>query len=619
MYENVHYHESLDLLKEEASALLSNGAGVIFTTNVGKKLNYKYLRLMHEAAVKHGLNPEEVVKHFNCSTCARFMSRVGHLVVDHEGALRSVYWNPHAVIDPLMKDVVAGMKAYVESARIQNVFNVNGPYRNYTEVTNLGGKEFKHYFIEKNVLVHRTPVLNVPIDMSDFSKKFDQVAAVIRFTNEVNLDTVLFVDSLFQARTIEHVGASEKTVKDLRDLISNLQIAKCLPAYETANNPYDRETVLVNKVWMIAMKNTNLLSIRGSILGKLMTFVQDALSKGARDAQIEGIVKFWREQTSGLKYMRTTREASESQISKTARFLDEGGWNNSLKQVEAAEKDIPVHWEAKQCWAFEEGDEPVVNDFAAFAARKGVEVETKSKPKPIDLGYFINEALQYVDSMGVVATGLSFRPIMINRMADMDAKPIFSWDNEESRAPFIPWRYDHNFMIRDLRPEPSITKDGQTVLPVLSITSDKAIGYVGRRAEDTVVFFQFGGISMPDAPRPALFAESMKPEFYEHRRALEDYSRATRIERSATQQSISMAFGPRHPQQTETVNVLVHVRFNEQGQVLFGCRNAIYRFDANGYVIKPDFEKFGVITDRSGFMASAAPATPVATAEMTSI
>ena len=619
MYENVHYHESLDLLKEEASALLSNGAGVIFTTNVGKKLNAKYLQLMRTAAINHGLNPDEVVRRFNCSTCSRFMSRVGHLVVDHEGAVRSVYWNPHAVIDPLIKEVVAGMKAYVESARIQNVFNVNGPYRNYTEVTNLDGKEFKHYFIEKDVLLHRVPLLKTDIDMSDFSKKFDQVAALIRLTNEINLDTVLFVDSLFQARTIEHVGASEKTVKDLRDLIINLQIAKYLAAYETANSPYERETILVNKIWMIAMKNPNLLSIRGSILGKLMAFVQDALSKGAREAQIEGIVKFWREQTSGLKYMRTTREASESQISKTARFLDEGGWNNSLKQVEAAEKDIPVHWEAKQCWAFEEGDEPIVNDFAAFAARKGVEVEAKSKPKPIDLGYFINEVLQYVDSMGLVATGLTFRPIMINRMADMNAKPIFSWDTEESRAPFIPWRYDRNFMIRDLRPEPSITKDGQTVLPILSITSDKAIGYVGRRAEDTNVFFQFGGISMSEDPRPALFAESMKSEFYEHRRALEDYSRSIKIERSTTQQSISMVFGPRHPQQTETINVLLHVRFNEQGQTLFGCRNAIYRFDANGYVIKPDFEKFGVITDRSGFMASAVPATPVATAEMTSI
>ncbi|QTH80483.1 hypothetical protein PA10_00285 [Pseudomonas phage pPa_SNUABM_DT01] len=602
MTEAIQYHEALDELRAASEALLKDGAGVIFTTQCRKKLGEQYLRAMANAAKELNMDVNEVVTHFRCSTCSRFMARVGHLVIsnpENPFAVRSVFWNPAVVTDPLMKLVVAEMKRYVESARIQNVYNVDGPYKQYTEVTNLGGKEFRHYFIPQAVLTHRVPVLNNPISIADFSKKFDQVAALIRFTGEVSLDTVMYVDGLFQARMIEHVGASEKTMGDLKALLASLQVAKSTSDYGLAQGDYNKETILVNTIWMAALRNMNMLSIRGSILGKLLAFTHDALAKGAREAQLDGIKKFWATQTDGLHYQRTTREASESQLSKTARFLEEGGWNESLKQVEAAELDLPVLWQAKEAWTFEEGHKAISNDFAAFAAKKGVELNDPTQPKPIDLGYFINEVLPFVESMGFVATGLTFMPILVNRMANLEAKPIFVYDTLENRAPFIPWRYDRNYSVRELNPLASLTKNGETVLPVLSITSDSTIGYKGRRPQDNDIFFQFGGISMPQAPRPALFAESMDKQFYEHRRAIEDYCRNTIVPRSETQQSISMVFGPRHPQDHSNVFVLLHVRFGEEGKARFGATNVTYRFDARGYTVQPDLSKFEVIRDRT--------------------
>ncbi|MNO12946.1 hypothetical protein D3C76_25660 [compost metagenome] len=623
MTDAINYHEALHQLTVAAEELLRDGAGVIFTTQCRKKLAARYMSVIISAAEE--FFPDQVAEirqHYRCSHCFRFMERAGHLVVadkHNEFGVRSVFWNPEAVSDPFFKKVVAEMKQFVEAARIQGAFNEEGPYRNYVGTTSLGGKSFDHFYIPQGSLTHRVPVLNKPISLGKLNQQLDRMTALQRLIKEVSLETVMYVDSLFQAKTIEHVGEGAKSLEDLKGLLGTVGVAKSLPAYTSSDSEYVKETLIVNKVWMAAMTSFNLLALRGSLLGKLLIFTHKALLEGARETQLAGIIKFWKTQTDGLHYMRTTREASESQVQRTARFLEEGGWMESLRQVEAAEIEIPVVWAAKAPWAFEEAHVPVADDFGTFAARKGVEMEKPANQvNPIDLGYFFNEVLPYVDQMGLVATGLYFMPIMINRMADLNAKPIFKYDSEEKRAPFAPWRYNEQFNISQLIKDPSVQKGGEVVIPVLSVTTSSTLGYTMRSKEENIAFL-FGGIGMKEAPRPALFAESLKSEFYEHRRALEDYCRETQIPRSTTQQAISMFFGPRHPQQTKSVGVIVHVRLNEEGQARFGRRDARYRFDANGYTVAPNVEQYTVITDRSVQEAQATPAPKAAEASMQSL
>ncbi|MCY1282874.1 hypothetical protein D9M68_18470 [compost metagenome] len=593
------YHQTLDQLHVASNELLRPGVGVLFVTQVRKKLNQHYLKLVRQAAISHNLpEVEAFVQEYTCSTCSKFMARVGHLVMGTDEGVKSIYWNPEVVTDPVMKTVVEGMKRFVEEARIINLFNTKGPYVLYEEHTNLGNKPFRHFYMDQAVLTHRVPVIGQAIDTGRLTTQMDRMNTLIRLVGEVNLDTVVFVDNLFKSRVIEYVGDNKNTLEQFMQLVMNIAILKTMPAYTAQVNPYSQETLVVNAIWKAGMRAMGLLGLRSSLTGKLLLRAAEILSKGASDNQVQLLAAFWAEQTSGLKYKRTTAEASESQVAKTARFLEEGGWLPSLEQVEAAEIDIPVIWEAARPWTFEEAHKPTDNGFAAFAEKKGAELASPSSIIPVDLGYFMNEVLPFTEELGMVATNLQFQPILINAMANMDAKPIFTYDSAEKRVPFIPWKYQQQFNVRDLQPGPSVIKDREAVLPVLSITTNKAIGYAPRNDED-LIFFQFGGISMPMAPRPTLFAESLIPEFHHHRRALEDYSRVTEIHRAKTQQSISMVFGPRHPRQTGQMALIIYVRLNEEGQTRFGKRDMRYRFDANGWTIAPEFDKHTVFTDRA--------------------
>lgn len=612
------YHATLDELRIAAEELLKPGIGVLFVTQARKKLNQHYLKSLRAAATYWDVEDVEAyVQEYTCSTCSKFMARVGHLVMGELTSIKSLYWNPDVVTDPIMKMVVMEMKRFVEESRIVNVYNPAGPYAEYNENTNLGGKPYRHFYMPQELLTHRVAVLNSPIRLEEFSKQFDRVNALIRIVGEVKLQTVMYVDGLFKARDIEYVSTAAETLKFFEELLAGVAIAKSLVEGNPGSNPYSVETAVVNTVWKYAMRHTGLLTLRGSILGKLLLKAEELLETGAREHHKAAMIAFWKESTNGLNYRRTTAPASESQIAKTARFIEEGGWAASLKQVEAAEIELPAIWEAKKVWAFEEEHAPTENDFAAFAAKKGVETPGQKYPTPIDFGHFFNEVLPYVESMGFLATGLTFKPILFNRQADMESKPIFKWDTEEKRAPFIPWRYEQNFNIGQLNPAGTVVKDREVVIPVLSITTSDAVGYAPRN-DEALVFLQFGGISMPMAPRPTLFAEALKGELYEHRRAFEDFSKSTQIPRATTQQSISMAFGQRHPKMVGSVEVIVYVRVNDEGVVRFGHRDLRYRFDANGWQVAPDFDKYPVITDRLAAGASR-PAAPVVPDMATSI
>ena len=596
-----NYHETLDQLAVAAETLLKSGAGVIFVTQARSKLNQFYLSTVAMKAKEHGLDEEsvkEMVQHYTCSTCSKFMARVGHLVVQDGEETRSVYWDPSVVEDPILRDVVSAMKSYVEDARILNIFNPAGPYSNYEEFTNLGGKGFRHYYIKKELLTHRK-VDGSPIDLPDVKKQFDQFSALIRFTKEVGLKAAMATDSLFEGKYISHVSSSKKNLKAFLELQAHLAAIKASGNYQTTLGEYNQETLLINAIWMFAVKNPNILSIRNSILGQLLRMVEEGGS--SNPDKLKAAQEFWKVNTDGLHYMRTTREASESQLAQTAQFLEEGGWNESLKQIEAAEADIPVHWVAAKRWTFENIQEETQQGFENFVTRKTKgEQPRDSIPLSMDAGYFFNEVLPYVESMGLVLTNSRFSPVLINRMASMDAKPIFRWDTEETRAPFIPWRYNDPFYVSDLVTDKTIVKDGKIVVPVLSVSSNRAINYGGREEGNPILFFQLGGIGVEWNPKPTLFAEALKPEFHHHRRGLEDYSRETSIPRCKGQQSISLLIGPKNPHVHQHLDLLIEVTYNKDGAIRFSEKSGIYRVNGAGYNVVPNLSRYLVITGREG-------------------
>ncbi|MNB61159.1 hypothetical protein D3C87_1151690 [compost metagenome] len=612
--DSLKYHESLDQLQIAAQSKLAPGAGAVFATQLRKKMMSTYLLVIGKvASVMYPDNVSEIVKHYDCSQCARFMSRVGHLVVESEQGVESVFWNPDDVTDPFFKEVVRQMKQFVEGGRITTLFNPNGPYQHYKNITTGEGSDtqWQHFFIQPNYLRHRYAGLDREISFDDFHKTADRVNSLIKLTKEVDLATVMWVEQLFQARTLEHLEHSEATIKAFADLLANLSVAQSLVGYTSAND-YVKETMLVNRIWIFAMKHRALAALRGSLVGKLLAEAAKLMKNPNRTKAHElGLVSFWKEQSSSLHYRRTTAPASSGQLERTANFLQENNWLPSFKQREAAEVDVPALWQAPSRWTWIEGQQVSAQaDFAEFAARKGVDVEQVKAPITMDIGYFYNEVLKHVDALGVDMTDLSWKPALLNTMVDLTAKPIFKWDSEERRAPFVPWTYNQNFRAGELISDKSVIQNGRVILPVLSITSSSVIGYHGRNPEAEALMFLFHGIRMPHAPRPALFADAVKSELYEYRRAIEDYSASTQIPRAEGQQSIGLTFGPRHPNQTGSVNITLHARLNDAGKVLFGARDIRFVVDGTGYKIKPTVDEDKAIRDRLAVDAPAPAEAP---------
>lgn len=620
--DSLRYHESLDQLQIAAQSKLAPGAGAIFATQQRKKMMHNYLLIVGKvASAMYPDNVSEIVKHYDCSQCARFMSRVGHLVIESEQGIESVFWNPDAVTDPFFKEVTRQMKQYAEAGRITTLHNPNGPYQHYKNYTTSEGSDvqWQHFFIQPNFLRHRYAGLDREISFDDFHKTSDRVNSLIKITKEVDLATVMWVEQLFQARTLEHLENSEATIKSFADLLANLSVAQSLVGYTSANT-YAQETMLVNRIWIFAMKHRALAALRGSMVGKLLLEAAKLMANPNRTKAHElGLISFWKEQTSTLNYRRTTAPASSGQLERTANFLQENNWLPSFQQREAAEIDVPALWQAPQRWTWIAGQQVSAQaDFAEFAARKGVDVEQVKAPITMDIGYFFNEVLQHVDALGVDMTDLSWKPALLNVMADQTAKPIFKWDSEERRAPFIPFTYNMNFRAAQLVTDKTVVHNGRVILPVLSITSSSVIGYHGRTPDNEALMFLFHGVRMEHGPRPALFAEAVKGELYEHRRAIEDYSASTQIPRAEGQQALGLTFGPRHPNQEGSVNITLHARLNDAGKVLFGARDIRFVIDGTGYKIKPVIDEDKAIRDRLAVDAPApAPApAPEASAQL---
>jgi hypothetical protein len=613
------YHESLDQLQIAAQSKLAPGVGAIFATQQRKKLMKHYLLSIEKVAkAAYPDHIREIVQHYNCAQCSRFMSRVGHLVADGANGLESVFWNPEAVTDPFFKEVVKLMKIFVEEGRITTLFNPEGPYKNYQNITKSedGTHTWQHYFIQPNYLRHRYAGLDREIDFDQVAKQADRVNSLIKLTKEIDLPTVMWVEQLFQARTLDHLENSEATIKAFADLLANLQVAQSLVSYTSAND-YQKETLLVNRIWVFAMKHRALAALRGSMLGALLKEAAKLMANEHRTKAHElGLVSFWKSQTSAVKFRRTTAPASSGQLERTANFLQENDWLPSFQQREASEKDVPALWEAKERWTWIEGKKmSAQTDFSEFASRKGVEVEQIKAPIVMDVGYFFNEVLKHVDALGVDMTDMTWKPSLLNIMADLNAKPIFKWDTDERRAPFVPWTYNQNFRAQELVKDKSVVQNGRVILPVLSLSSSTIVGYHTPGTESEALMLWFGGITMPYAPHPALFADAVKGELYEHRRAIEDYSRETQVPRAEEQQAIGLTFGPRHPNQQGEVKITLHARLNEAGQVLFGAKDIRFVVDGCGYKIKPVTAGLPVIRDRNAVaepeVAPAAESAPM--------
>ncbi|MNP89163.1 hypothetical protein D3C85_15660 [compost metagenome] len=618
-YKAINYEQTIAELKLAADTLLDNGAGVLFNTNCRKKLFQRYLFTIATVAMERGATDVEagaLRQHYNCSHCHNFMERIGHIVhFVKRGAFataESVLWNPDVVTDGFMREVVKRMKECVETARITQPVVAGQSHYNCVQYTNNGGKEFGHFHLNPHLLIHRQLVLKTRLLNLHIPGFINKSATLFRLVDEVKIPAISHLKTMFTSRKLRHpIAGGEKVLERLLQLYLEIAAIKMSPLYNTAVNDYARETIEHNLIWHYASTYPELVNLRSSILGDALLRVQSSLNILQR-VDDERIIAFWGEKTNGINYRRAKRPATQSQVEKTTEFLKENGYIESMQQVHVSAEDLPKCWVPKP--ARKGNVEDVPNDFLKFAAMDNKQVTAgRVAPITIDAGEFFNTALQYVESMVLLATGLSFKPIQYNRQVDM-AKPVFLWDKEGARCGYVAWLFNSPYRINQLIEDNSIVKHGEVRVPVIGITSTAVVGNLLKEERPDIQLL-LGGLRVPDHPRPALFPTAMVSELYEHRRVLEDYSRSTVLEECKGTPAITISIGkydggPRG----NGSSIRLIAKLNPIGAAVYGHDEVCFMIDASAYHVDLDTDKLVQTTEPAIEVQAEQP--PVSTAEM---
>lgn len=586
------YETTIARLSESAAEKLDGGLyGVLFTTQIRRRLMRLWLDAIAKVA-SQTMSPEEVkaiVQHYTCAHCAKFMERVGHLVVENGSETKSFYWDASAIDDPFFKQVVTIMATNVEESAITGIFNDKGAYATYTATTTDDEERvWNHHYINPSILLNRHPGRKSIFNVGEYRRQFAKLSTLVRISGEVNFVTVARVIQLFRTKKLHSINNAIKTAENFGALLGTIT---GLNMANEGKSTYRITTDVENACWMFAARHPDLLSLRTSSLGRLL------LGCSVPDNDDVAMAE-WKAATNPLNYRRTSAPATEYQVTNTLKYLEENGWLPSFDQREAAEAEIPVHWVAERKWA------PVVEDKgSAQASFSDFAKKSKEPTKPVDLGemdmgYVFNNILPSITSMAFDMTRIGCKPMLINAMVDPTAKPIFKWDKEGDRRTLTPWRYDTVFRCADQIVDNSIKHDDLVLVPVLSIGSSASIGFHAPSADPVLCIF-LHGLNYSYPGRPALFADSVKGELYDHRRAIEDYCASTTVPRCETQRALGLTLTPRNPVNHSPFLMTAHAVLNDEGAKLYGGREVTFTFDVNGYLDRPVLKMNEVIYDRT--------------------
>lgn len=583
----VPYHQSLDELRAACKLPI----GLMFTTQVRNKLMSKYLghveavaKLMFDEATAATLRQQ-----FTCSTCARFMSRMGNVVgLDVNDKLVSVYWQPEVVSDPFMKEVVTRMKADVETSRITNIFNPDGKYAPYVEETDYQEKAYRHFYFPMHELFAADPARLVPYRELEIGKEIDRIHALIRFAQRVEPATIMKVEGWFSANEIRHKGNSQEALRDYNQLAIAIVKLKASALYSDtlAKNDYARETLVTNTVWAHVGRFPNLRSLTGSSLGALL----DRAVSGDEDQFAKNE---WKSMTSSVNHRRPKSDASDGQVEKTLEWLKENDYLRSLEQVPVLQSELPTMYILPKLYdgvvALPEVKEQG-SAFERFAtktpASSGVKVMV---PQDADFSRFINDILPLITSAAVDLTGISLSPSFYNRQLHDDSKRIFRWD-ADGKAPFCSWAWTEPHPVPNWTvPDFAGVEGKKHLFPIYGVTSNRFIGTHDGITESFALLVT--GLRNPTRHPPALFPDCILPEFYEHRRSIEQFCRQTSLEVPEGQIAAGLPFvrlerGERSPE----IRIPIHVVFTEDGKAQFGADKGIFRLSLR-YVGSVDYDK----------------------------
>lgn len=283
--------------------------------DASKALWFKYLELFSQ----------DNRQFHRCDCCRDFIVNYGGLCyISDDGTAKSAFWNEE-VVNPLYAPIVKQMASYVESSKIPNVANsilassfISTPL--LAQDTRLGFKE-KGETIEGSGVYWNHLYADLPegyktVEADDVGNVKRAMLNNVYMTKHM-LDQweIPLVNRLKTLLETKEIPGSDKFLKKIEDLLAVYNKTKDIKNQRSKANLIIRE----------ASHNYGMGSLKNSPIG---TFVEDVKKGKSWNAALAA----YKEQVDPTKYMRSTAEVDDNQISVANKLIDDLGVRDSLER-----------------------------------------------------------------------------------------------------------------------------------------------------------------------------------------------------------------------------------------------------------------------------------------------
>lgn len=388
-------------------------------------------KVLYRTKIKHGALreafsnsfPEGAVRQYeNCSCCASFIGRYGHLtyidIVDGQYVLKSALWNGLENLDPHWNDAVAAMKKLVEKSDILSVW--------YSDYKVLGTKQeggFNHLNIERITTHTQVGIKSFGEMMAATMEDYKALAETI---GTADIDTINNALKYF---------THDKQLSNMDSRIDALTWFKnTKSAHMATKNRREKELIVWNA---IGTEKMDRLRIGSSVMGEFMTNLKNG--DGFEVAKRKFLAM-----TDSLKYKRATTPPKAGTVMQAEKVFETMSMASSLVRrfaslAEARRKVwLPKADEVKPA-------EPT-SLFGHLKTKSPEPVVAAKLPEVIEgpmltWQRFAAQVLPKAEKLRIVVPHGNANFGAITTTVDPEAKPLVEWDREEERNPFAEYSY----------------------------------------------------------------------------------------------------------------------------------------------------------------------------------
>lgn len=439
----------IDFNHDKLDTMITNAVGEIFDLNPNLSVYSVEIKHLDEEPVipgiipiigkKYAKNPlfveylmgipEEHRQRFNCDCCYHFVKKFGSLVyTDGEYNIKSLIWSNYSE-DPKFKKSFESMKDIVESSKIR--FGYASEYVSFGH-KNWGGFSHLNFTAKLKTFPNGEREIGKMISKTIQDHKFVTNTFGIYKSNPHYKEAFQLAVHLFDNH------AEIKTRKKHK-----VTLEKFLAIFEQWSDSKQSSKQKSNSIWEIVTNYTpDVINFKNGVIGQFIEDLQDSIR--LKTLTNNHAINSFLTNTKPENYLRPTVAPSEQLIDQAKKKFIEEGLFESLPQRFATPEDIKDY-----SWTPKKVEEPVIatTPFDNLTSKE----DNKTSEDQIDItdggqvtwNVFKRDVLSKADSIELVFNNTCKNFEMISQMVNLEAKPIFRYDQIDNRKSTCTFSFVH--------------------------------------------------------------------------------------------------------------------------------------------------------------------------------